>query len=210
MNLEAFIQDRLPLEPVPGAPEIRLHRAGPSSGLMRLADADPDFGSPYWARPWGGGLALARHVLDHPETVAGKRVLDLGAGSGLVAIAAALVGAKAVRAVDVDPYAVTAAHLNAAANGVTIEVEQADLLDGDPPEVELMLVGDLFYEPDLAMRTETFLRRCVAAGIVVLIGDPFRAPLPTDRLTVLAEYPVADFGDVEGAMRRAAVFELIG
>ncbi|WP_454759021.1 class I SAM-dependent methyltransferase [Caulobacter segnis] len=208
MELEAFIQQRLPLEPVPGVPEIRLHRAGPSSGLMRLADADPDFGSPYWARPWGGGLALARHVLDHPEVVAGKRVLDLGSGSGLVAIAAALAGAGEVRAVDVDPYAVTAARLNAAANGVAIAVEQADLLDGDPPDVELMLVGDLFYDPDLATRAEVFLRRCVAAGIAVLIGDPFRAPLPTQRLTVVAEYPVADFGDAAGALRTAAVFAL--
>lgn len=209
MNLEAFIQDRLPLEPVPGVPEIRLHRAGPSSGLMRLADADPDFGSPYWARPWGGGLALARHVLNHPDVVAGQRVLDLGAGSGLVAIAAARAGAKAVRAVDVDPYTATAARLNAAANGVTIVVEQGDLLDGDPPDVELMLVGDLFYDPDLAKRVEAFLRRCVNAGVAVLIGDPFRAPLPTERLAVVAEYPVADFGDPDGAARAAAVFKLI-
>lgn len=208
MNLGTFIQQRLPLELVPGVPEIRLHRAGPRSGLMRLADTDPDFGSPYWARPWGGGLALARHVLDHPEVVAGKRVLDLGAGSGLVAIAAAQAGAGQVRAVDVDPYAVTAARLNAAANGVTIEVARADLLDGEPPDIDLMLVGDLFYDPDLATRVEAFLRRCRAAGIVVLIGDPFRAPLPTNRLAVVAEYPVADFGDTNGATRAAAVFEL--
>lgn len=210
MTLEAFIQERLPLEPVPGVPEIRLHRAGPRSGLMRLAETDPDFGSPYWARPWGGGLALARHVLDHPELVAGRRVLDLGAGSGLVAIAAALAGAGEVRAVDVDPYAVTAARLNAAANGVSIEAAQADLLDLDPPDVDLMLVGDLFYDPGLATRVEAFLRRCRAAGIAVLIGDPFRAPLPAERLAVVAEYPVADFGDAEGAMRQAAVFELVG
>nr|WP_295106998.1 50S ribosomal protein L11 methyltransferase [uncultured Caulobacter sp.] len=209
MTLETFIQQRLPLEPVPGVPEIRLHRAGPSSGLTRLADADPDFGSPYWARPWGGGLALARHVLDRPEIVAGQRVLDLGAGSGLVAIAAALAGAEEVRAVDIDPYAVTAARLNAAANGVTIVAEQADLLDGDPPNIDLMLAGDLFYDPDLATRAEAFLRRCVAAGIAVLIGDPFRAPLPTERLAAVAEYPVADFGDPDGAARAAAVFKLI-
>ncbi len=208
MDLEAFIQERLPLEPVPGVSEIRVHRAGPRSGLMRLADTDPDFGSPYWARPWGGGLALARHVLNHPQVVAGKRVLDLGAGSGLVAIAAGLAGAGEVRAVDVDPYAVTATRLNAAANGVTVEVSQADLLGGDPPDVELMLVGDLFYDPDLATRVEAFLRRCLAAGIVVLIGDPFRAPLPADRLAIVAKYPVADFGDPDGAARAAAVFEL--
>lgn len=210
MTLEAFIQQRLPLEPVPGVPEIRLHRAEPSSGLMRLADADPDFGSPYWARPWGGGLALARHVLDHPQIVAGQRVLDLGAGSGLVAIAAAMAGAGEVRAVDIDPYAITATRLNAAANGVAIAVAQADLLDGDPPDIELILVGDLFYDPDLATRAEAFLRRCLAAGIGVLIGDPLRTPLPTARLTVVAEYPVADFGDPNGELRTAAVFELIG
>ncbi|PIB91107.1 methyltransferase [Caulobacter sp. FWC2] len=206
-DLEVFILDRLPLEAVPGVPEIRLHRAGPRSGLMRLAEADPDFGSPYWARPWGGGLALARHVLDHPEIVVGKRVLDLGAGSGLVAIAAALAGAGAVRAVDIDPYAATATRLNAVANGVVVEVMQSDLTGGDPPEVDLMLVGDLFYDPDLAERVEGFLRRCLAAGIVVLIGDPFRAFLPTERLRVVAEYPVADYGDPDGAARAAAVFE---
>lgn len=208
MNLESFIRARLPLEPVPGVPEIRLHRAGPRSGLMRLAEADPDFGSPYWARPWGGGLALARHVLDRPEVVFGKRVLDLGAGSGLVAIAAALAGAGEVRAVDVDSYAVTATRLNAAANGVAVEAVQADLIDGAPPDVDLMLVGDLFYDPDLAARVEAFVRRCAAAGIAVLIGDPWRAPLPADRLAVVAEYPVTDFGDPNGAARAAAVFSL--
>lgn len=209
MNLEAFIQERLPLEPVPGVPEIRLHRAGPRSGLMRLADADPDFGSPYWARTWGGGLALARHVLDHPKIVAGKRVLDLGAGSGLVAIAAALAGAGEVGAADVDPYAVTATRLNAVANGVAVGAILGDLTEGEPPEVDLMLVGDLFYDPDLAARVEPFLRRCLSVGIAVLIGDPWRAPLPADRLRVVAEYPVADYGDVEGATRAAAVFELV-
>lgn len=191
---------------MPGVPEIRLHRAGPRSGLMRLAEADPDFGSPYWARPWGGGLALARHVLDHPEVVAGKTVLDLGAGSGLVAIAAALAGAGEVRAADVDPYAVTATRLNAAANGVAVEAIHGDLTAGAPPAATLMLVGDLFYDPDLASRVTAFLERCVAARIEVLIGDPWRAFLPTDRLRIVAEYPVADFGDPEGAARAAAVF----
>jgi predicted nicotinamide N-methyase len=190
-------------------PEIRLHRAGPRSGLMRLADADPDFGSPYWARPWGGGLALARHVLDRSATVKGKRALDLGAGSGLVAIAAMMAGASAVTAADVDPYALTATRLNADANGVTVETVLADLTTGDPPDVELMLVGDLFYDPDLAARVLAFLERCTAAGIAVLIGDPWRTPLPADRLRVVAEHVVADFGDPDGAARAAAVFELI-
>src|SRR4051812_37094510 len=101
-----FIRANLPLAPVPGIPEIHLHKASPSSGLGRLAAQDAGFGSPYWAYYWAGGLALARYVLDHPEIVAGRRVLDLGAGSGLVAIAAAKAGAGAVIAAEVDPYAV--------------------------------------------------------------------------------------------------------
>lgn len=208
MDLETFILARLPLQPVPGVPEIRLHRAGPASGLMRLAEADPDFGSPYWARPWGGGLALARHVLDHPETVRGKRVLDLGAGSGLVAVAAMLAGAGAATAADVDPYAVTATRLNAAANGVIVEAVLEDLIEGDPPNVDLLLVGDLFYDAALAARVMAFLRRCRAAGRQALIGDPWRAFLPSEGLSVVAEYPVADYGDPDGAARAAAVFTL--
>lgn len=206
MSLEAFIQARLPLAAVPGVPEIRLHRAGPRSGLMRLARADPNFGSPYWARPWGGGLALARRVLDDRQAFLGKRVLDLGAGSGLVAIAAALAGARAVRAADVDPYAISATRLNAAANGVAVETVHGDLTTGDPPDADFVLVGDLFYEAALAAKVTAFLERCVAAGVQVLIGDPWRAFLPTDRLSVVAEYPVVDFGDPKGATRAAAVF----
>jgi predicted nicotinamide N-methyase len=210
MDLEAFIQANLPVEPVPGVPEVRLHRAGPRSGLMRLADADPDFGSPYWARCWGGGLALARHVLDHPPRVAGKRVLDLGAGSGLVAIAAMKAGAARALAVDVDLYAVAATRLNAQANEVVVEARMADLTQGAPPaDIDLMLVGDLFYDVDLARSVLPFLERCAAAGVAVLIGDPWRAALPTERLSVVARYPVADFGDPGGVLRDAAVFSLL-
>lgn len=175
---------------------------------MRLAKADPDFGSPYWARPWGGGLALARHVLDHPEIVAGRRVLDLGAGSGLVAIAAALAGASDVRAADVDPYALAATRLNADANGVAVATVLGDLTTGDVPDDHLILVGDLFYDQDLATRVMDFLERCCAVGIAVLIGDPWRVFLPASRLALVAEYQVADFGDPDGASRRAGVFTL--
>lgn len=183
-------------------PEVRVHKAGPSSGLHRLAEADPAFGAPYWAHWWGGGLALARFVLDRPGTVTGRSVLDLGCGSGLVAIAAARAGAARMLAADVDPYAVAACRLNAAANGVAVDVLHDDLTVSDPPDSALILVGDLFYDAGLAKRVTAFLNRCVAGGRKVLIGDPWRAHLPHERLTKFAEYEVR-----EGATpRQAAVF----
>lgn len=199
----AFIRDNLPVGPVPGIPEIRLHKAVPSSGLARLAAADAAFGSPYWAYHWAGGLALARHVLDNVGVVAGRRVLDLGAGSGLVAIAAAKAGAAMVTAAEVDPYAVAALRLNVALNAVSVAVIEGDLLDGDPPEVDIVLVGDLFYAADLAVRVTGFLERCVARGIEALVGDPWRAPLPTDRLREVARYEVAEAG---AGMKASGVF----
>jgi predicted nicotinamide N-methyase len=181
--------------------------AGPHSGLRRLADADPDgFGTPYWAYAWGGGLALARYVLDHPDAVAGRSVLDLGAGSGLVGIAAAKAGAREVLAFDVDAYAAVAAPLNAEANGVDIRFLLADLLDGEPPEgVDVILAADLFYDEVLARRTTGFLERCLDAGAQVLIGDPWRAHLPRERLQVLAEFSTADVGR-SGQTQASAVF----
>lgn len=194
-DLRAFILARLPLRPVPGIPEICLHKAGLGSGLWRLAERDDaGFGPPYWAYYWAGGLALARHVLDRPETVAGRRVLDLGAGSGLVGIAAALSGARSVTAADVDPYAVAAAALNAEANGVTLSIVAQDLMAGPVPDVELILVGDLFYDEAIAARATTFLDRCRSAGVGVLIGDPGRAFLPHARLRLVADYPVEEAG----------------
>ena len=198
-----FIRTNLPLAPVPGIPEIHLHKALPSSGLGRLADAG--LGSPYWAYYWAGGLALARHILDHPETVAGRRVLDLGAGSGLVAIAAAKAGASAVIAAEVDPFAVAALSLNIARNEVAVSVVHADLTAGGLPRAaEVVLVGDLFYERDLAERVTAFLDRCLADGAHVLVGDPWRASLPRTRLRLLAEYEVAETDS--SAAKASAVF----
>src|SRR6185437_4516376 len=128
--ISQFIHANLPLVPATTVPEILLHTARPESGLWRLAELDEAFDAPYWAYAWGGGLALARHILDHPETVAGRVVLDLGAGSGIVAIAAAKSGAKSVIAADIDRYAIIATALNAAANGVTISPCLADLTGG--------------------------------------------------------------------------------
>ena len=194
-RIQRFIQANLPLVPVPSVPEIHLHQAGPKSGLWRLAELDDDFGAPYWAYPWGGGLALARYVLDHPEIFDGHRILDLGSGSGLVAIAAAKSGAKEVIAADIDRYAVTAIRLNAEANAAEVLPVFGDLMERPPPAVDTILIGDLFYEPDLAERVSIFVDRCLRANIAVLIGDPGRAFLPRSRLELLAEYPGPDFGD---------------
>lgn len=186
----AFIRANLPVKPAPTIPVIRLHQADPASGLHRLAGG----ATPYWAWPWAGGLALARFVLDRPETVAGRRVLDLGAGSGLVAIAAARAGAATVVAAEIDANARTALRLNAELNGVAVEVVDRDLTGEQPPDVDLALVGDLFYAPRLASRVTRFLDRCLDAGIAVLVGDVGRAHLPAGRLRPLAGYDVPDFG----------------
>ena len=201
-----FITTNLPILPVPGIPEIRLHKAGPHSGLRHLAERDPQFGSPYWAHYWGGGLVLARYLLNRPETVAGCRVLDLGAGSGLVGIAAAKAGAADVHAADIDPYAIAAIGLNAALNDVAVQPVLADLTTGEPPAVDVVCIGDLFYEAALAKRVTAFLDRCLAQGAVVLIGDPWRAHLPASRLRLLAEYAVPDFGENAASPRLSGVF----
>jgi predicted nicotinamide N-methyase len=192
---------------VPSVPEVQVYKAGPKSGLSRLAEADAAFGNPYWAYHWGGGLALARHVLNRSKVVAGKRVLDLGAGSGVVGIAAMKAGARSALAADVDPYAVAAVALNAEANGVAVKAVLRDLTEGAPPDVDIVLVGDLFYEEALAKRVTAFLGRCVAAEMDVLVGDPWRAFLPRARLELLAEYPGCDFGSsIEGELASNAVF----
>lgn len=185
-----FIRTRLRLGPVPGLPELRLFQRHPGSGLGLFLGEDAP--APYWASVWAGGVVLARYLLDHPHVVRGRRVLDLGTGSGLVAIAAALSGAASVQAVDTDPLAITATRLNAAENGVDIEVIAGDLLDGPVPSVDLILVGDLFYEAELAARVTAFLDRC--DSIEALIGDPGRAPLPRAGLVEVWRGEVTDFG----------------
>lgn len=210
IDVSQFIRANFPLSPAPFVPEIVLHKAGPKSGLWRLAEADPAFGNPYWAYHWGGGLALARYVLDHPDVVTGKRVLDLGAGSGLVGIAAMKAGAASVLAVDVDPYAIVAMKLNAEANGVAIEARLGEMTKAEPPPVDVVLVGDLFYNEELARRVTGFLDRCLAQGISALVGDPWRASLPRGRLKLLEEYPGFDFGSsAESELQSNAVFAFV-
>jgi predicted nicotinamide N-methyase len=139
--------------------------------------------------------------------VAGLHVLDLGAGSGIVGIAAAKAGALAVISADIAPNAVAALALNAAANDVALAVIGDDLTGGSPPAVDIVAVGDLYYERGLAERGTAFLDRCHSAAIKVLIGDPGRGHLPRSRLRVIAEYRVADFGRAkEAALEPSFVF----
>ncbi|QPC88265.1 methyltransferase [Mesorhizobium sp. NBSH29] len=198
-----FIRANLTLTPIRGVPEVSIYTAHPGSGLARLGgDA-----APYWAYPWAGGAALARHVLDNPKGVERRRVLDLGAGSGMVGIAAMKAGAHSVLAAEIDPLGRAALGLNAAANGVTVSVAEHDVLEGPLPDVHTVLGGDVFYSRAVAGRVSRFLELCVDSGITVLVGDPGRAPLPLKRLVPLAEYAVPDFGDGASApLRKGTVF----
>ena len=152
---------------------------------------------PFWAVAWAGGQALARYIVDHPTLVAGRRVLDVASGSGLVAIAAATAGAATVTANDIDQYAVAAIALNAQVNGVAVEVNGDDLLDGDGADADVVLAGDVFYSESMARRMLGFLERVSARGARVLVGDPGRNFLPHDRMNVVASYRVSMMGAAE-------------
>ncbi|MGH3255063.1 MAG: class I SAM-dependent methyltransferase [Streptosporangiaceae bacterium] len=202
MAAAEMIAELTELRHVPLVPEIWLHQAGePVSVWQRVEEATGRTGlePPFWAFAWPGGQALARYLLDHPETAAGRQVIDLASGSGLVAIAAARAGAAAVTAYDVDPVAAAAITMNAAANNVAVRAVCADILGRDevPDGADLMLVADAFYERDLACGMMRFLDRTRACGVAVLVGDLGRTYLPRDRLTPLAAYDVPGLGALE-------------
>ena len=210
-----IIRSATRLGPVPLVPEIRLHQAGDPISLWQrteLAAGRTGLDPPFWAFAWAGGQALARYLLDHPEAVRGRRVIDIASGSGLVAIAAARAGAAAVTAYDIDPLAAAAIAANAAANGVTVLAVCADVLDEDgPPGTDLVLVADAFYQRHLAARVMQFLARSRARGSAVLAGDLGRAYLPRDRLTPVVSYDVPGLGMLEDRdVKRTTVWALSG
>jgi predicted nicotinamide N-methyase len=188
----AFIRAETRLLPVPHAPEILLHVADEATALWQKTEEElGEIGlpPPFWAFAWAGGQALARYILDHPDAVRGKRVLDFASGSGLVAIAAMKAGAAQAAACDIDAFAIAAIGLNAGANGVAVSPVQADLV-GQDGGWDAVLAGDICYERDLAERVTEWLMSLSRRGATVLIGDPGRSYLPREQLENLALYQV--------------------
>lgn len=188
----AFIRTETRLRPVPLVPEIRLHVADEAVPIWHRTEeelGEMGLPPPFWAFAWAGGQALARHVLDHPDAVKGKRVLDFASGSGLVGIAAMKAGAAQVTCADIDPFARAAIALNGAENGVAVAAADTDLIGRDDGW-ETVLAGDIAYERDLSERVFAWLFALAARGAGVLVGDPGRTYLPRDRLERLAEYAV--------------------
>jgi predicted nicotinamide N-methyase len=198
----AFIRANTKLLAPPLVPEITLHLAEESLAIWQKTEdelGEMNIPPPYWAFAWAGGQALARYLLDNPEISRGKRVLDLGAGSGLTAIAPMRAGATHVVANDIDPIALIACRLNAEASGVIIETSSADLLAAPPEAFDVVLVGDLFYERTLADKVLAYIEKAAAAGAVVLIGDPQRSYFPRGRFTKAADYHVPVTRELEDA-----------
>lgn len=210
----AFIASATRLQAPPRVPELRLHLADEMTRIWELTEAElgaQGVDPPFWAFAWAGGQAVARHLLDTPAEVEGRTVLDLATGSGLVALAALLAGARHATAVDLDPVAAAAARLNAAANGLAdrLTVTVGDLTAGAPPSVDVVLAGDVCYDRDMTAAVLPWLRRARAAGTRVLLGDPGRAYLPSQGLRRVAEYDVPTTADLEGReVCPSAVYEL--
>ena len=204
-ELEALVRSATAVTAVPFVPEISLRTAAEPFGLWGRTERDAP---PFWAFPWAGGQGLARYVLDHQETVAGRRVLDVASGSGLVAIAAAQAGARVVLATDIDEHALAAIALNAAANDtpqvIPRKLDLAAAPGGDAVHVAagpgrsdnagrapaVILAADVFYQRDLAAMALAFLTAARRAGAIVLAADPARAFVPRAELSALMSYEI--------------------
>lgn len=198
--MAGFVQEHTTVRPASAVPEIVLHQADDAISLWERTELahGGHLPPPFWAFAWAGGQAVARYVLDHPEVVRNSRVLDLAAGGGVVAIAAALAGAAEVTATEIDPAALDALALNAKANGVTVTARLGDVLDDPSVDADVVTAGDVFYHRDLSTRVMAFLRRAADRGAVVLAGDPGRAYAP-EGLTAVARYDIPTTYDLESA-----------
>jgi predicted nicotinamide N-methyase len=208
MDPAEFVQRNTAITAPPLVPEIRLHLATEVTPIWHATEQSlvrNALPPPYWAFAWAGGQALARYLLDHPETVAGREVLDIGSGSGIVAIAAAKAGASRVVAAEIDPFAAAAIALNAPLNGVTITIETRDLLDRAAAGWGVALAGDICYEELMSSRAMTLLRRIAARGRLALLGDPGRSYLPREGLVERARYVVSTSREIEDRDEREGV-----
>ena len=205
----AFVLEHTRLAPVPLVPELVVHRAESVTPVwFELARAldDDDADVPFWCVPWAGGQALARYLLDHPETVRGARVLDFACGGGIVAMAAVRAGAH-VRAVDIDPFARVTARLNAEANGIVLDVTTEDVVGDRLADIDVLLAGDVWYEPAPSARFRRWFRR-LAVRIPVLTADSGR-PYAPRRARELARYEVPTPFELEArTVRTARVLEI--
>lgn len=212
MNRRQFILDNTSILSPPLVPEVRLHLAHEAVPLWQKTEeelGEMGLPPPFWAFAWAGGQALGRYMLDRPDQLRGKQVVDLATGSGLVAIAAMKAGAAEVLATEVDAFAIEAAAMNAALNGVALRLVQSDLLSEPPPPADIICVGDLFYEKSLAARCFLWLKQARKQGALVMIGDPGRSYLPQADLEKIAEYNVPVTRDLEDAeIKRSAVWRL--
>ncbi|MBS0490695.1 MAG: methyltransferase [Proteobacteria bacterium] len=208
----AFILENTRIQPPPHTPELSLHLADEVTPIWRLTEealAEIGLPPPFWAFAWAGGQALARYVLDHPDEVAGKRVVDFASGSGIVGIAAMRAGAGHVLATDIDPFCGAALAVNGELNGVRIDFTDQNLLDVPPPDVDVILAGDICYEKPLATQVMDWLAAAHVRGTRVLIGDPGRSYFPRVGLEKLAEYEVPTTRELEDReVKKTAVWTL--
>jgi predicted nicotinamide N-methyase len=208
---EQFILENTALMAPPHVPEIRLHLANEAHALWNRTEEElQDFGlpPPFWAFAWAGGQGLARYVLDEPQIVRGKRVLDFASGSGLVAIAAAKAGARHVLASDIDPFCGAAVSLNSRANGVLLDFVIADLI-GSNPDRDVVLAGDVFYDRAIAEPLMAWLARLRHCGAEVIVGDPGRDYLPGGRFDLLESYEIPVTRALEDAeVKKTSVWRL--
>ncbi|WP_114395902.1 class I SAM-dependent methyltransferase [Oleisolibacter albus] len=207
-----FIRSHTTLAAPPLVPELPLWQATEITPLWQATEgwlAGHQVPPPFWAFAWAGGQALARHVLDHPALVAGRRVLDFASGSGLVALAAARAGAASVQAVEIDPFAEAAIRLNAAQHGLALEVTLADIIGRPQPGLAVLLAGDICYERPFAEAALAWFRDLAAAGTLVLMGDPGRTYLPRSGLLARATYAVPTTRELEDReVRDTTVWEV--
>jgi predicted nicotinamide N-methyase len=206
-SARSFVLRQTRLGSVPGIDGIRLHLGVeilPLWHAVQLETHDPEAPLPYWAFAWGGGLAIARYLAEHPEAVAGRRVVDVASGSGLCAIAALRAGASEATGIDIDSFAVAAMRLNGRANRVRLTAITRDVLDDEPLDADVVLAGDCWYEAGLAARVTRWLRAASDSGLDVLIGDPGRRYLPIGELEELACYEVRTTTELEDLDRKDA------